>query len=122
MALIKCSECGKDISDQALNCPNCGFVRNKTKQGRFMWGIALFLLILFIIGAAIINYKYNDTAKKEFMKSCVETSPKLNAFCLCNYNYIVDNYGKKVFSSKEISPEVKGIMEQGAVECFKYVF
>lgn len=24
MALIKCSECGKEISDKALSCPNCG--------------------------------------------------------------------------------------------------
>ncbi|MEN9920726.1 MAG: zinc-ribbon domain [Candidatus Parcubacteria bacterium] len=24
MSLIKCNECGKDISDKAPNCPNCG--------------------------------------------------------------------------------------------------
>jgi DNA-directed RNA polymerase subunit RPC12/RpoP len=24
MALIKCSECGREISDQAQNCPGCG--------------------------------------------------------------------------------------------------
>src|SRR5439155_18574303 len=24
MALIKCSECGKDVSDKATACPNCG--------------------------------------------------------------------------------------------------
>ncbi len=24
MALIKCPECGKDISDKAVSCPNCG--------------------------------------------------------------------------------------------------
>lgn len=28
MALIKCPECGKDISDRALACPNCGFPLN----------------------------------------------------------------------------------------------
>lgn len=25
MALIKCSECGKEISDKAITCPGCGF-------------------------------------------------------------------------------------------------
>ena len=25
MALIKCPECGKEISDRAKKCPNCGF-------------------------------------------------------------------------------------------------
>lgn len=24
MALIKCRECGKEVSDRARNCPNCG--------------------------------------------------------------------------------------------------
>lgn len=28
MALIKCSECGKDMSDRAPICPNCGFKNN----------------------------------------------------------------------------------------------
>lgn len=26
MSLIKCSECGQDISDQAPSCPHCGYV------------------------------------------------------------------------------------------------
>lgn len=25
MALIKCPECGKEISDVAVKCPNCGY-------------------------------------------------------------------------------------------------
>ncbi len=32
MALIKCSECGKDISDKAHVCPNCGNPTNTTNQ------------------------------------------------------------------------------------------
>ena len=26
MALIKCPECGKEISDTAKSCPNCGYM------------------------------------------------------------------------------------------------
>ena len=29
MAMIKCPECGKDISDSARQCPNCGFELKK---------------------------------------------------------------------------------------------
>ena len=29
MALIKCKECGKEISDSAKSCPECGFVYKK---------------------------------------------------------------------------------------------
>lgn len=34
MALIKCSECGKEISDKARKCPNCGidFIKEKNKE------------------------------------------------------------------------------------------
>lgn len=29
MALIKCPECGKSISDQAISCPECGHPINQ---------------------------------------------------------------------------------------------
>lgn len=32
MALIKCSECGKDISDRAKKCPGCGYQLKKEKD------------------------------------------------------------------------------------------
>lgn len=32
MALIKCSECGKEISDKAKACPNCGFPMAENKE------------------------------------------------------------------------------------------
>lgn len=31
MALIKCPECGKEISDKASSCPSCGYPINNTK-------------------------------------------------------------------------------------------
>lgn len=33
MALIKCKECGKEISENAVNCPNCGHIlKGKAKN------------------------------------------------------------------------------------------
>ena len=35
MALINCPECGKDVSDTAKTCPNCGYsVQKWVKQQR----------------------------------------------------------------------------------------
>ncbi len=31
MALITCPECGRDISDQAVSCPGCGYVLKKSE-------------------------------------------------------------------------------------------
>ena len=33
MALIKCEDCGKDVSDKAASCPNCG---DQSHQKRMM--------------------------------------------------------------------------------------
>ena len=32
LALIKCSECGKEVSDKAESCPNCGNPINKESK------------------------------------------------------------------------------------------
>ena len=29
MALINCTECGKQISDAAISCPHCGYIQEK---------------------------------------------------------------------------------------------
>ena len=35
MALIKCSECGKEISDKAAACPNCGMPLRQEDRGTY---------------------------------------------------------------------------------------
>lgn len=43
MALISCSECGKEVSDTALTCPGCGATINlveKTK-GLLKWSFKI---------------------------------------------------------------------------------
>lgn len=35
MSLIKCTECGREISDKATNCPNCGAPTNNGGAKKF---------------------------------------------------------------------------------------
>lgn len=53
MTLIKCPECGKEVSKKAPSCPNCG---NPIKgSAQEMGGCGLFFLIVgAIVVAAII--------------------------------------------------------------------
>lgn len=58
MALIKCEECGKEISDKAAFCPSCGKPSNmnenkktveieltsKKWKRKFLWGIAFYFI------------------------------------------------------------------------------
>ncbi len=59
MALIKCSECGKEVSTAAASCPNCGFAPKASssppakRRGRLRWyigGAVLFFVVVGIIG------------------------------------------------------------------------
>ena len=60
MALIKCSECGKEISDKATTCPNCGCpvlhnnlptqsLQKTSKQGNKKHGCLIPMLVIFIL-------------------------------------------------------------------------
>lgn len=79
MALIKCPECGKEISDKAKACPNCGFCTEYEKESKVIQEntnkevlneeknssngsvvlIAIMVILLFIVGFIIY---WNATA------------------------------------------------------------
>jgi hypothetical protein len=75
MALIKCPECQKEISDSAPTCPNCGKVMHTTAQSqvvinspvappkkkRRLWLWALIILLLF----GVIGSMNNDTSNND---------------------------------------------------------
>lgn len=57
MALIKCPECGKEFSEHAKNCPNCGYSPSTEKvkdtvqkTGRGLKNIGVVILILVLTG------------------------------------------------------------------------
>jgi hypothetical protein len=64
MALVTCEDCGKDISDQALACPNCGRPMVSKPEpdeaepvpelaGEMNWKrVAVFTVVLFLATAA----------------------------------------------------------------------
>jgi len=65
MALIKCPECGKEISEFASNCPNCGFFVKKqisskannntsVSKKKLLFSVLLVLAIFLIIFLCII--------------------------------------------------------------------
>ena len=51
MAIIKCSECGKEISDSATKCPHCGCLTISGKKGvnllqQSIWSIMAIVCII----------------------------------------------------------------------------
>lgn len=49
MALLKCRECGHDVSSQSKSCPNCGAKNHKSKIGILGWALII-IILLFAFG------------------------------------------------------------------------
>ncbi|KUF45257.1 MULTISPECIES: zinc ribbon domain-containing protein [Myroides] len=92
MALINCSECNKEVSDKALNCPKCGNpiadiitsnesyqVEKRNKGGCFKTLLVAF--VVFVIGVAIVE-SFSDSSNS----NAVETQHSE----LLAFNYAMD--------------------------------
>lgn len=75
MALIKCPECGKEVSDKAKQCPHCGMALVKVNI------ILMLVIILSIIATIMVgilgyicynNQKYNNNGIENTLSSSIE--------------------------------------------------
>lgn len=92
MSLIKCTECGKEISDKASNCPNCGCPINsinpiirtvpqgdiKTKPRKKKSSGAFTIILLLILAGLVLIFRktnpfegLNLNAKKNIISECI---------------------------------------------------
>ncbi len=79
MALFKCPECGKEISDKASSCPGCGYpinrteieteqdkinIREKNRGKNFLTFGGILFLITMVFGLSTANTEASLRAKK----------------------------------------------------------
>lgn len=69
MALIKCSECGKEISDKANTCPNCGIkIHNNKNIMKIVIVIVVLCLGIFIFSGRLTRFLTNSKNDKIIKK------------------------------------------------------
>lgn len=71
MSLIKCEECGKEISEKATSCPKCG-AKNKNNNEIASKGLKTICFLIPIIG--IIIFAINISTKPKYAKGCLIAS------------------------------------------------
>ncbi len=78
MALIKCKECGHEVSDKALKCPKCGgginepaIRKNKTNGKGYVIGVVVAIVLL--MGMAAFYFLIVDNAT-------IQSQPKMLMF------------------------------------------
>jgi len=57
MALIRCRECGQNISSNAANCPQCGAPIKESSGGISGWHVAILFIAVIVIGFVVSQNK-----------------------------------------------------------------
>lgn len=80
MDLIKCSECGKEISDRTKKCVNCGYVMKK--KGSFNLKYTIVAITVIVLGIFVFSMKSKSDPFKgmDLYMSSEEVQAKLGAF------------------------------------------
>lgn len=62
MAIVKCPECKKDISNKAYTCPHCGFELKEKKSNNYLIYIIIALVLIgsYYFISKIDKYYYSD--------------------------------------------------------------
>ncbi len=65
MALIKCKECGKEISATALICPHCGFPNKKKSK----LGLIIIVVLALVLLVAAVIFLLSSFAQKNAVEN-----------------------------------------------------
>ena len=71
MALIKCKECGKEISDQATTCPNCGAKTEISKKKRYNIIIAICIAVIAFIIILSVYFVYTNNPIYKYKQEAI---------------------------------------------------
>lgn len=73
MAMMNCPECGREVSDKAKSCPNCGTPIKKLKNALSVWEKAIIITIVFtvvaVIAISVYAHWYRVREEKEFSEN-----------------------------------------------------
>lgn len=89
MALIKCKECGHEISDKATSCPNCGAPLSKVQQQNVGCAQVMGAGFLVLIAIVTIGAIFSDDSDKKSDSATTQTEcAKTDLQCLGNKGVI----------------------------------
>ena len=107
MILVKCPECGQEISDDLSHCPNCGF---QLKKGKQLIPATNILLCIIAIGLVCLLLKRYQTRGKGYLtnyqKNAIEYIEKLPSECVL-MEAVLDPTINKIFYYKNTAQGVE---------------
>lgn len=101
MALIKCEECGNEISDKAKVCPKCGVnTKNKQIDKKKLWKLLIAVLIIGITIVLIVQIKMFNSGKGQYSKDVINILKNYK-----NGNMVETNAKKELYTISEMVNE-----------------
>jgi hypothetical protein len=107
MALIKCKECGKKISNTAKTCPNCG-AKNK-KKGLGIGGILLLSIVTFFLLVIICSQISSNSGGRQTSSRLSENSAEYKQQVYDHMKVVVDD------------PDIDGIYTNGSLLYINFI-
>lgn len=109
MALIKCPECGRDVSGKAESCPNCGFPIKETKEFTDK------VNSIFVING--VQFDIEEIKKSKVFDSVSSISKKVKKICKCEqsraeevvYGYFLSTHGEFTENIENLRNKIKHI-------------
>ena len=130
MALINCPECGKEISDQAKTCPNCGIriKRKKTEEEKKKTlkkcGIILGIVVLLagLVVGGYVSYKYYFAPLQVYKEANVYAESGNYDEAIRAYSEVADfkDSESKIIECKYL--KAKNLLENGELDAAKEIF
>lgn len=130
MALIKCPECGKEVSDKADSCPECGYPISRksappesSRKNKSKIITAIFVIVLLFFAVSIFlpntkkksnyeNYSYSSESRASYSSSHTsktDDSTIFNHLEITNFScYSGKHYGKMQCSVKNNNSHTVG--------------
>ena len=84
MAIIKCSECSKDISTKAEQCPHCG-AKVKKSSNIVKYGLLFLFIFVVVIPILINNFSDNNSSNDNFSNdksTIIKNNQKAKNICM----------------------------------------
>lgn len=94
MSMVKCKECGKEISSTAKTCPNCGAKKKKEGLGLggiFLFGLVTFIAIIVICSKMIGGSQSAGTGTSTSTSRLSESSPEYQRLVYDHMKVVTDD-------------------------------
>lgn len=114
MAIIKCKDCGSEISSNAKNCPNCGNPVPK-KTSWMIWAV-LGLFVFIMIGA--INNNVNTTTQTQ--NTLTPKEEALSKLTIEDFDADKGGFGNVLIANFKIKNASKYTVKDIEVVCDSY--